>query len=279
MKEFYVYVFLRPDRPGHYDYDGLVFNMEPFYIGKGSGDRISDSEKYIQENSFKCNVINKIHQLNLIIKSEKLMENLTEAEAFICEEKIIKQIGRRKPSKRWPCKKGPLVNLTNGGEGYAKKPVLQYDMQGNFIKEFPSVGLAMSSTKISNISLCCRMKIKMAGKYIWRYKEKKISPKIDVSDLKNVTHGNYPKAVIQYDINGNILSKFDSIKEAMEKTGCHTSNIVQVCKGHREHTHNFIWRYEDSQTQTNKWKKKEQTKEEKAKSLKLAWATRRNNKL
>jgi group I intron endonuclease len=54
----------------------------------------------------------------------------------------------------------------------------------------------------------------------------------------------YGKAVLQYDMFNNFIKRYDSIKEASEETGCSRPRIVDVCKGNRKHTRNFIWKYE-----------------------------------
>ena len=57
------------------------------------------------------------------------------------------------------------------------KPVLQYDLQGNFIKEYPSYREAQRQTSIYAIDVVCRgdrqkqKKQKTAGGYIWKYKD------------------------------------------------------------------------------------------------------------
>lgn len=55
------------------------------------------------------------------------------------------------------------------------KPVLQFDLDGNFIKEYPSVNEAARQTGINfnSISRCCRCvpHCKTAGGYIWKFKE------------------------------------------------------------------------------------------------------------
>jgi group I intron endonuclease len=53
----------------------------------------------------------------------------------------------------------------------------------------------------------------------------------------------YGKAVMQYDINNNFIKKYSSIKEASVETGCSSPRIIDVCKGNRRQTGNFIWRY------------------------------------
>lgn len=55
------------------------------------------------------------------------------------------------------------------------KKILQYDLKGNFIKEFPSVSSAAKeyNTSIGNISNCCNNhpKYHKVKGYVWKYKE------------------------------------------------------------------------------------------------------------
>lgn len=52
------------------------------------------------------------------------------------------------------------------------KPVLQFDLQGNFVREWPSMMKVEEEIGISNssISMCCSGKVKTAGGFIWKYK-------------------------------------------------------------------------------------------------------------
>lgn len=52
------------------------------------------------------------------------------------------------------------------------KPVLQYDKEGNFIKEWESAKSVENELGIkrSSIGRCCNGKRKTAGKFVWRYK-------------------------------------------------------------------------------------------------------------
>jgi hypothetical protein len=50
------------------------------------------------------------------------------------------------------------------------KPVLQYDLEGNFIKEWESI----KSTRLiikGDVQACCNNKQKTAGGYLWKYKK------------------------------------------------------------------------------------------------------------
>lgn len=56
------------------------------------------------------------------------------------------------------------------------KPVLQFDLSNNFIKEYPSVRKAIRQTGITSIDKACKKKQnrKQAGGFKWKYKEEKI---------------------------------------------------------------------------------------------------------
>lgn len=51
-----------------------------------------------------------------------------------------------------------------------KKPVLQYDLEGNFVKEWYCLLDAIKKYKNRHICECCRGKRNKASNYIWRYK-------------------------------------------------------------------------------------------------------------
>ena len=51
-----------------------------------------------------------------------------------------------------------------------KKPILQFDLEGNFIREWPSA-IDVGKRERANIKECLRGKTKTAYNYIWKYKE------------------------------------------------------------------------------------------------------------
>jgi len=111
---FYVYIYLDPRKLGSFDYGEFHFDFEPFYVGKGCKEQWSSHLKLAEikiYKSYKLNKIRKIQSLGLQPKIIKYKDNLTEQEAFDLEKKLIKAIGRLDLGL------GPLVNLTDGGEG------------------------------------------------------------------------------------------------------------------------------------------------------------------
>jgi len=64
-KDYYVYVLMDSSKKGEYVYGDIKFNFEPFYIGKGKGDRINQT--IYDKSPFKKNKINKLNELNIDI--------------------------------------------------------------------------------------------------------------------------------------------------------------------------------------------------------------------
>lgn len=74
-------------------------------------------------------------------------------------------IWKYKEDKEYPLKLNYKV------EKRINKKVLQYDLNGNFIAEYPSIYSAIKITSIPHIYCCCIGKRNKAGGYIWKFKE------------------------------------------------------------------------------------------------------------
>jgi len=96
---FYVYKYFDPNTD------------EPFYIGKGCGNRYCD----IKGHSYNKHLYNKIQKLRKKYKvkdfTEFIYEKINNDTALSYEIKLINKIGRKDFNK------GPLLNHTNGGDG------------------------------------------------------------------------------------------------------------------------------------------------------------------
>lgn len=117
-EDCYVYVLLDTRTPkGKYRYGRRVFRHEPFYVGKGRGDRCFVHEVTalrktgVKCRSFKSSLIRKICKAGLRPEIWILKSDLTTSEAHDLEIDLIAKIGRRDR------KMGPLTNLTDGGDG------------------------------------------------------------------------------------------------------------------------------------------------------------------
>lgn len=114
MNIYYTYVYLDPRKEGNYIFGDYIFKYEPFYIGKGKGNRLNDhlvEAKRSDKNSHKLNIIRKIFNCGLTPIIEKIHININNFDAKKYEIELIKLIGRCNK------KEGTLTNLTDGGEG------------------------------------------------------------------------------------------------------------------------------------------------------------------
>lgn len=130
------------------------------------------------------------------------------------------------------------------------RPVLKYDLNGNFIKEYKSISEAAidNNTIVSNISLCCQGGAKSAKKLIWRYKT---SDDIPIKIEKREPGVNDKKAVLQYSLDGTFIKEFETIRLACKETGSRDTSIIMCCKGKLNTHNNYTWRYKKGDIKIN----------------------------
>lgn len=104
-------------------------------------------------------------------------------------------------------------------------PVLQYDLDGNFLKEYNSGAEAERITGVLNTSInqCINGKQYHAGSFYWCRKISEEFPKKIKIELK-------VRRVLQYNSNGDLLNEYNSIMDASRKTGVCSANIGMCCR-------------------------------------------------
>lgn len=159
MNDYYTYIL----------YDGDT--DEPFYVGKGSGDRwmehLREAHKPIsrQSNPMKCNKIREIERRSGSIGCIRIrMDN--EHDSFEYERMLILLYGRQCDGS------GILTNISDGGQGGSKaRSVSAFNSKtGEFIGFFETVSAAASSLSIkcSDISSCLAGRQRTTKGYIFR---------------------------------------------------------------------------------------------------------------
>ena len=120
-------------------------------------------------------------------------------------------------------------NIETGGKitgNQYKKTIYQYDLNGNFITEYPSAMDAALSISFSNkenirstINSCCNNKCKSAYGFQWSYIKKNKISKYKNNSIKEIS-------LYQYDLEGNFIKYYTSYKE-MELNGYkYNSNLL-----------------------------------------------------
>lgn len=96
-----------------------------------------------------------------LISTMKLYNNITQ---------LGKHFNISKTTMRKKLEEYNLLEEFKSKYNFKAKPILQYDIYGNFIKEWPSTNDAEETLKIFSIGKCANLQRKSAGGYVWRYK-------------------------------------------------------------------------------------------------------------
>jgi len=275
MKKYYVYVFLDKSKPGNFNYGDLNFDYEPFYIGKGTGDRIATSS-LDRESPFKVNKIKKIKKSGGEILKIKLFENLENEAALEKEIEVIKKIGRR------DLKVGPLVNQTDGGDGRLTSPhsdetkrkisetkksqkIIAYSVnpmtqeQREHIKKInqgennPFFGKNHTEEVKEEHSL----RVSGTNHPMWGKKHneetiQKIRDRrnagVDQDKMTQLSKELNSKSVLQFNLDGEFIKEFFSIKDAAIETGCSESIIGKCCRGVIKKPRKYIFKFKNQES-------------------------------
>lgn len=136
-------------------------------------------------------------------------------------------------------------NLRDSMKKFRKK-VAQYTLSGDLVNIYDSLTEASFKTGISDssIGMVCTNKRQSGGGYYWMYiEDENIPQKIDIKiNIKTIKESE-PKPVIQFDKDGNLISEYQSVREASRQTNIILSSIVETCKGKRKSAGGYIWKY------------------------------------
>lgn len=117
--------------------------------------------------------------------------------------------------------------------------VYQYDLNGNFIRSFPSIleASAISGVELGNLRTCVQKNGQIrAGDFMWtRIKVDSLPP------YKKNGRKSFP--VIQMDLHNNVIARYDSINIASRATGVGVGCISRCCKGGAKSSGGYHWEY------------------------------------
>lgn len=223
----------------HYIYKIVFLCGTPnnrYYIGKRSTDKYDnwDDDPYSGSGVFCKEYFDKYGKIKNVTykkicleETESLIEN-SEREAYWIGD-------------LWEL--DPLcMNKMPGGslQDINEKPIIQYNIDGLVVGEFKSAAEASRETKVnySCISDSCRCKRLLAGGFIWRFKDSPLN-ETELKDIQETLN-----KIDQYDLKGNYIRSFRSIKEASKITGINKTAICEVVNNTNPKRHtagNYIW--------------------------------------
>lgn len=147
------------------------------------------------------------------------------------EQELIKQMNLTDPKIGYN-----IYSEVKGGK--RKRPVLQYDSNGVFLKKWDSVKTAADELSIlaTGIVSCCRLKTHRSHGYIWRYYEgeiiSKISPHIKrPSDIK----------IFVFNMKCKLLYEFDSFRLVADALNLNESSVRKAESRHNGSCNKMIF--------------------------------------
>lgn len=240
MKTWAVYIHISPSNKY---YVGIT-SMKPIKKRWANG-------KGYSKNKYFSRAIEKYGWSNF--KHIIYAENLTQEEAKKIEISLITQYNSTQNQFGY--------NITSGGEGAAgliktqyqidmiklasSKPIYQFDLDYNFIKEFPSIREAARQYNVSSksgIRECCILELKSSYGYIWRYKEDVKNP-YDKSTIRKYIDKYNVKEVYGIDVLTRSYILYQSIKEICNLMNLDYHKIYDCCSGRRKTYNGFLWKY------------------------------------
>jgi len=224
--DFYVYAYLDPRKPGEFKYSNYRFDFEPFYIGKGRNWRYRKHLLTVKGGKYsnlpKNNVIRNILDEGLEPVIIKYMENMEESDAFLLERDMITKIGRK------DLYTGPLRNLSDGGEGNGNRKLTDEHRKN------------ISESKKGKTTENMRKHLKKIHESM-KGNKRTLGMKFSDESIKKLIKSRI-KPIIKLDLDGNFIEEFESIKEAMEKTGI---SMKKVLNGSGKTAGGFKWEYKN----------------------------------
>jgi hypothetical protein len=132
--------------------------------------------------------------------------------------------------------------------------VIQLDIDGNFVKEWPSLHEVNKSPEFIGyqISRGLKDKIKVNGFYFLyksNYNEESVKELLDKSKNR---YEKFKKKVYQYDKNGKFVAEYNSLGDIKTVDGKDIKkSSIALCAGRRTHllAYGYIWVYDDRNTE------------------------------
>lgn len=137
---------------------------------------------------------------------------------------------------------GGGVNGLNINNSKVKRKVIQYDLEGNFIKEYDSLNEASRINKLcrNSIKNCCKgIQYKTKDRTTWRYKGESFD-KFCTKEFIQPT-----KTVVQFNKNYEYINEYKGIREASRETGIDRSTISRSCHKKQNSAGGYIWIFKE----------------------------------
>lgn len=128
------------------------------------------------------------------------------------------------------------------------KAVLQYSLDGIFIKEWKSARQVTKESNIhySHISSCCKGKRNKCGGFLWFHKDN-FTEQLLFERIEELNKPNWKcKTVLQYTLDGEFVKEWESASKIENELGFISSCITACCLNKTRCSYNYLWFYKDN---------------------------------
>lgn len=203
--------------------------------------------KHSEESKRKMSLAQKGLPRNFSQKTLQEKRDVFKSDANPMKNPLYKQkvIDARKENNNWVTEsmKNGLRNRTKeaikNNNHPANKAIIQYNLDGNFIKEwisFKEIKTILGFCDRALIDVCKGRTISACG-FVWRYKTFNYLLKIKVPK-KSIN-----QLLIQYDKKMSVINQFESMKQANKITKISKTAISNNLSGLSKTAGGFIWKY------------------------------------
>lgn len=137
------------------------------------------------------------------------------------------------------CKQKRIANreYIAGWNHSQSKPVKQFDLEGNFIHEYGSCGMAATLTGLDarSISKCANGQLKQYAGYGWSYTD---TYSYDPHPHHTIRNGD----IDCFDLQGKLIKTYHT-QDELRADDLNPSNVCRVCRGERNQYHGFVFKY------------------------------------
>ena len=230
------------ENKNHYVYKIVDPVTDEFYIGVRSCSGSYENDKYMGSYcSWKPENKDRLEKEILCLLPSREIAN--ELEVNLIENFIDDELNRN------DCV--PSIGFYSSGKNFIPlsgvnhpltKPILQYNLKGEFIKEWDSPVVYKNKTgKCKDTIMACALGYnKISHGYIWKYKQD-VNNKNDIDIYKHFSDSYY-KYVKQYDAyTGEFVNEYYSITYAAKKLGLSSINISRCLNNKQKTSGGYIW--------------------------------------
>lgn len=123
-----------------------------------------------------------------------------------------------------------------GVETQREVAICQYDLQGNFIKEYSTLKEAAEVANVNTVTLSTEG---IYNDYIWLRKNSSLSP-LDLLQQSSYCNKNL-QTVLQYSVSGEFVAEHSSAAAASKNTGINVSSIKAALDGRQVSAGQYLW--------------------------------------